>query len=84
MPRVRKSDFKGKDTSNEKYFYVMEGFNIINLNASRICNAEKLKCLSDFIETYSPSIVCIQEVNIRASLREFSRNYQVYVNTSWG
>ena len=53
---------------------------MINLNASRICNAEKLKCLSDFIETYSPSIVCIQEVNIRASLREFSRNYQAYVN----
>ena len=54
--------------------------NLINFNASRCGNIGKVKGFNDFIEAYEPSIVCIQEINLATSLREFESRYQVYVN----
>ena len=58
----------------------LTGINIFNFNASRCSNLGRLQQFSDFFEQYSPSFVCIQEINIASALRIYSSNYQVYVN----
>ena len=58
----------------------LTGIKIFNFNASRCSNLGRLQQFSDFFEQYSPTFVCIQEINIASALRTFSSNYQVYVN----
>ena len=54
--------------------------NIFNFNASRCSNLGRIQQFYDFFEQYSPTFVCIQEINIASALKMFSSNYQVHVN----
>ena len=56
------------------------GFTILNINASRIGKREKLIDLLALINIYSPSVVCIQEINIMTAYRYFQEYFQVIVN----
>ena len=58
----------------------MGNFTIVNLNAARISSVSKVKHLSNVVEDYSPTIVCIQKINIKAAYVEFSCRYKVFVN----
>ena len=56
------------------------GFTILNINASRIGKKEKLIDVLTLINSYSPSVVCIQEINTMTVYRYFQEYFQVIVN----
>ena len=58
----------------------MGNFTIINFNAYRCRNKQKIKEIHEFIKGYEPSIVGIQEIFIQSAMSEFSKSYQVYFN----
>ena len=58
----------------------MDDLFIVNFNATRCGNSDKIRHLANVVEAYLPSIVCIQEINVRSALKEFSSRYQVFIN----
>ena len=58
----------------------MDNLIIVNFNAARCGNSDKVRHLANVVEAYLPSIVCIQEINVRSALKEFSSRYQVFIN----
>ena len=55
-------------------------FTIINFNAYRCRNQQKIREIHDFIDGYEPNIIGIQEIYIVTAMVEFSGRYQVYFN----
>ena len=53
---------------------------VLNINASRICTENRIITLFNYIELYTPGIVCIQEIDVRIANRIFKRKYQVFCN----
>ena len=58
----------------------MEGFIILNLNASRIRIINRISNILLFLDSYAPFIVCIQEIHIVNALKVFSSKYEVFIN----
>ena len=58
----------------------MGSFTVINFNAYRCRNREKIRHIHEFINGYEPSIVGIQEIYISTAMSEFSGKCQVYFN----
>ena len=52
----------------------------MNCNASRRSNLNKIEFFVQFLESYNPFFVNIQEINIQSAIKVFSRNYQVIIN----
>ena len=69
-----------KDSRKKHSLIKMEYFTIVNLNASRCSNVCKIREIYDFIASYRPTIVGIQEINISSALKTFTGVYQVYCN----
>ena len=38
---------------------------VLNINASRICTENRIIILFNYIELYTPGIVCIQEIDVK-------------------
>ena len=55
-------------------------FDIISLNTSRISNPLRIKEVVKIILKLKPSIVCIQEINVFNALEAFKSHFQVFVN----
>ena len=53
---------------------------ILNFNAYRAANEDRMKQFRDLIKLYDPSICTIQEIHIGAASRIFGRDFQVLVN----
>ena len=53
---------------------------ILNFNASRTRNLQKVENFSLFLESYDPSIVNIQEINVESAIKIFSNNFQIIIN----
>ena len=53
---------------------------IMNFNASRTRNLNKIEFFVQFLESYDPIFVNIQEINTQSAIKVFSRNYQVIIN----
>ena len=54
-------------------------FTILNVNASRIGKNERVIELLAVMKALNPSVICIQEINVRTVLEEFKNHYQVVV-----
>ena len=65
--------FQERALNNTKMGY----FTIINFNAYRGSNLGKIQEYFDFIDSYEPNIVGIQEINISSAMKAFSGVYQV-------
>ena len=68
--------FRERAIYNTKMGY----FTILNFNAYRGSNLGKIQEYFDFIDSYEPNIVGIQEINISSAMKVFSGVYQVYCN----
>ena len=55
-------------------------FTVININASRIGRKEKVLDVMAFMNAYNPTVVCIQEINIRTVYKYCQEMYQVIGN----
>ena len=53
---------------------------VLNINASRICTENRIITLFNYIQLFSPGIVCIQEIDVRMANKIFKREYQVFCN----
>ena len=49
----------------------MEYFTVININASRCRSLAKIREIHEFISSYEPNVVAIQEIYISSALKEF-------------
>ena len=58
----------------------MSSLTIVNFNASRTRNLQKLEFFLQFLKSYNPSIVTIQEINVESALKIFSSNFQIIIN----
>ena len=59
-------------------------FNIYNFNASRCSNLLRIRQFYDFFDSYDPTFVCIQEINVSSAIKVFSDKYQVFINLEQG
>ena len=50
---------------------------IMNFNASRTSNLNKIEFFVQFLESYDPIFVNIQEIKVQSAIKVFSRNFQV-------
>ena len=53
---------------------------ILNFNAYRAFDIEKIMRFKDMLKIYHPSIVTIQEIHVQNALRVFQGEYKVIVN----
>ena len=58
----------------------MSSLTIVNFNASRTRNLQKLEFFLQFLKSYNPNIVTIQEINVESALKIFSSNFQIIIN----
>ena len=58
----------------------MDNFILININASRISNIQRVTDLLNLILVYNASVICIQEINVFSALKVFQKYFQVVVN----
>ena len=55
-------------------------FTVININASRKGKKEKVIDVMAFMNAHNPTVVCIQEINIRMVFKYCQELYQVIGN----
>ena len=58
----------------------LNSLTIMNFNASRTSNLGKIDNFLQFLGPYNPSVVNIQEINVKSALKMFSSHFQVIVN----
>ena len=60
---------------------MMGGYiNLFSFNAFRTRSVIRIREFYDYFESYEPTFVFIQEINVASALKVFSDRFQVFIN----